>query len=103
MSFNTNAQAILWMPNTRGSVNALLSAYYTLKKEVALWTQLVMGNSIPNDANIVEDGNLLIPAVDATIQSHITDATNFIAFMEANSSAVLNRCLQLGTSYNSQI
>lgn len=103
MAFNTNAQAIAFMPTIRGSANAVMSAYMTILKETQLWTQLVMGNVIPNDANIVEDGNVLNPAVDSVIETHISDMNSLITFLQANSNAIIDRLQLLATSYNSQV
>jgi hypothetical protein len=101
---NSNPQAIAFTQQyIRGACNALMSAVATLQATVTEWTQESIATVIPNDSNVVQDGNVLQPLTDAQIQTIIANFNTVLATFSANTNLIYNQILVGATSFASQV
>lgn len=101
---NDNQQAIQFVQNfARGAANATYSFYLTAKKFLAEWNALDIAAVIPNDSNVIQDGNSLQPVTDGQIQILQANLQTLVNTFEANSDLILNQTIVVSTSANSQV
>jgi hypothetical protein len=101
---NINPQAIAFVQNyVRGTANAIGSALLTMQKCLNEWNLLDIAAVIPNDSNVIQDGNALQPLTDAQVQIFIANLSTILAIFTNNSNLIENQQLVAATSYNSQV
>jgi hypothetical protein len=101
---NSNPQAIAFTQSyIRGACNAVMSAQATMQKCVNEWTELDIAAVIPNDSNVIQDGNILQPLTDAQVQTIIANFNTLLAEFSANTNLIYNQILIGATSFNSQV
>lgn len=87
---------------TRPFCDALAQAYYKAKNALATWTaQNLGGTTLPAGSGQVEDGSPADgrPAITGDEAYGISEQmTAFVAYMEANNSAVLNAVLAVAVN-----
>jgi hypothetical protein len=112
MAANTNAQAIAFANNyVRPAANDIVSCYLTMLRMQQVWTQQILGNVIPNDANFIQDGATVAsgtpdgraPITDAQVQTMISNLATLLAAFTANSNIILNQMLQIQVTAQSQV
>jgi hypothetical protein len=76
VSVNSNAQAIGFVQSyVRPVNNALCGVKLGIDKLLAQWSNLSIATVIPNDSNLIGDGNTLNPVLDSQVQTNISDLT----------------------------
>lgn len=104
VTFNNNAQAIAFLETFgRGMANASMSYYLTGVEFNSAMTALDISAVVPNDSNVINDGNILEPVTDSELLILAGNTVTQVGSYTANSDLILNQTLPLSTSASSQV
>jgi len=113
MANNINQQAINFANNyARTGADDVVSCYLTMKRILAVWNGQSIGNVIPNDSNLIQDGATTAtsgvgdgraPITDGQVNVLISNLTTLVGYFEASSSLMLNQFLQIQVNAQSVV